>query len=197
MHNTSLRTQVIWSCVAAVLIGFFLPWASAEFREPKLLGKISSGMKRSLNQSAGRQTRKARPLPKNRGTATIPTRVSGFQVPILANRQNAQVAMSLIELFTKKQEHLGAKSWAVYAIPGLALLAGWLLTAHGRRRPVMLLVGALCSALAATGFWKVLTVDTKSMFAIAIGPGIWITLWAYAGLAAVALSDVRFGVKRA
>ncbi|PIQ83156.1 MAG: hypothetical protein COV75_09090 [Candidatus Omnitrophica bacterium CG11_big_fil_rev_8_21_14_0_20_63_9] len=187
MHNTSLRTQLIWSCVAAILIGFFLPWAKAELREPKLFGKISSGMKRSLNQSAGRSARKAGSTPKTSGLATIPTKMSGFQIPILANRHQAKTALALVKVFTKKDEYLEAKSWGVYVVPALALLCGWLMTIYQQKRPILLAVGVVCAAIAVGGTWRLLTLDTKSMLGIGICSGLWLTLAGYAGLAGAAL----------
>ena len=119
----------------------------------------------------------------------IPTKVSGVQVPQLANQKNAKVVMQLVELFTKKREAIGMMSYAVYLVPGIALLCGLLLTRFGEKRPIAIGTAALCAAIAGAGFWKLLTTDTKALFAIAIGPGLWLSLWAYVGLALVAVAS--------
>ena len=198
---------VVWLSVASAVIGFFLPWASIDLREPSLvtqgkkaapLGSLWGGRKNNI----GRVTVSIR-----RGTETvtgdlltladIPHQVSGVQIPQLANQEQAKVAMALIELFTQTREHVGLKRYAVYLLPGLALVCGLLLTLF--RAPRLLCVGlaALCAAVAGIGCWKLLTTNTQTLFvAITIGPGLWLSLWAYVGLAiAAGLQGVSRGLK--
>jgi hypothetical protein len=57
-----------------------------------------------------------------------------------------------------------------------------------RGRPWLLwLVAAMCAAVALLGWWKLTTTNVRNLFiAITIGPGLWLSLGAYAGLAVAA-----------
>lgn len=174
-------TAAVWLSVGAAIMGFFLPWATIDLRASSALS--------GLTQDLGRVTVKIR-----RGTKTIagelprlsdiPQQVSGAQIPRLANRPNAQVAIALLELFTQQRQQIGLKSYAVYLLPGIALLCGVVVTRWGRHAVVALGSAILCAAIAGVGWWKLLTTDTQALFvAITIGPGLWLSLWAYVVLA--------------
>ena len=104
------------------------------------------------------------------------------------------MATALIELLMNERQHMGAKSYAVYLLPGMALACALLLTFLGTRRVVTIGAAVLCGMIAGVGFWKLLTTNTQTLFiAITIGPGLWLSLWAYAALAlaATALSVTK------
>jgi hypothetical protein len=68
------------------------------------------------------------------------------------------------------------------------------LTVLGTRRAVAIGAAVVCGLIAGLGFWKLLTTNTQALFiAITIGPGLWLSLWGYVGLAlaAAALSVVK------
>ncbi|MBI4355423.1 MAG: hypothetical protein HY597_03090 [Candidatus Omnitrophica bacterium] len=207
---------LVWVSVAGAVVGFVLPWAHVDVRSPealrqitstvqslpgservtggisKLFGAAKSGVKKvtsTVNQTLppSEQQRLDKAYAKLKA-AGVPTSVSGLQIPQMANAKNAKVAMALLEMFTRDPQQIGAKSYAVYVLPGLALLCGLLLTVLGGRRPVALGVAVLCATVAGGGFWKLLTTNTSSLFiAITIGMGLWLSLWAYAGLAVAGL----------
>ena len=199
---------VVWVSVAATGVGFVLPWARIDLREPGLVKQVREKMPASdtlsgLTKDLGKITAKIK-----RGTQTItgdlptladiPKEVSGIQVPRIANQKNAQTALALMELFTGKQEHIGLKSYAVYLLPGIALVCGLLMTFIGRQRLVPWGVAILCAAIAGVGFWKLLTTNTQAlMVAITIGPGLWLSLWAYVGLACAAVGAGVLSARRA
>lgn len=186
------------AAMAAGVVGFFLPWALIELREPALAKSLREVVDREgLLKDLGRVAVEIR-----RGTeritgelpdlADLPRQVSGFEIPWMANQPRAQLTMALLELLTNRRERLGAKSYAVYFVPGLAALCGLLLLALGRRRAVAVAVAVGCAAIAMLGGWKLCTTDTQALVvAITIGPGLWLSLAAYAGLA---LSAVLFAI---
>jgi len=199
---------LVWVNVGVAAIGFVLPWARIDLREPTLVKQVRgalpasdtlSGLKKDLGRITATIRRGAETVTGDLPTLSdIPKEVSGIQVPQLANQHNAQTALALMELFTGKQEHIGLKSYAVYLLPGIALVSGLLLTFLGRQRLVPWSVAGLCAAIAAAGFWKLLTTNTQAlMVAITIGPGLWLSLWAYVGLSAAAALCGILSVKRA
>lgn len=181
----SPRSALISACVVAALAGFLLPWARLDFN-------FGSGLEKSISRSLKSSSRKAFGTGKRaskraaKGTPAIPTVVRGYQIPVLANRKNAKVAMQLVKLFTKKDEHAGLKSWLVYLVPGLAALSGWLLLTRPRDRAGAIAALAVCAAVAGGGFYVLATTDTRKEFAVVVSEGLWISLIAHAGLAMLA-----------
>ena len=183
--NLAARS-LAWGSAAVALIGFVQPWAYLDLRDPAL-GKLGSLTKRlgrvtiEVKHGAERVTGELPSL------NSIPKHVSGIQIPQLANQDDANLAMAIMELLTNTSNNIGFKSYAVYLLPGLALLGAALLTLCSGSRFVPIGVAAISSAVAAFGFWKLLTTDTRTLFiAITIGRGLWMSLWAYVGLAAAA-----------
>ena len=177
-----------WLSISATVVGFFLPWARIDVRESASLRDTVGGLTKGL----GRVTVKIR-----RGTETIagdlpslsdiPKQVSGAQIPQMANEERAQVTMALVELFTQTRQHLGAKSYAVYLVPGITVLCGVLLAFLNDQLAVTAGIAGCCAAIAGFGSWKLLTTNTQTLFvAITIGEGLWLSLWGYVGLAIAA-----------
>ena len=203
MMRTLLRVTAIigvWLSVAAALKGFVEPWAHLDVKYRTVTGAVDQAVQDTPLEELTRQLTKglSRVVVKvKRGAETItgelsdlskvPEEVTGAQIPQWANRQDAKVVLALAEIVTG-QRQLGAKSYAVYLVPGAALLFGILLTAAGRLRLLCGLIALLCLAAAGGGFWKLLTTDTNTLLVdITIGRGLWMSLWAYAGLGLCAL----------
>ena len=190
-----IALALVWMSVAATIAAFFLPWAMIDLREPGLVKQarqavpgqeLLGGLTKKVGRVAVEIRRGAETVTGELpDLADIPRQVNGVQIPQMVNQKNAQVAMALVELFTRERQHIGAKSYAVYLVPGLALLCGLLVTFVGGVRGFSLGVAGLCAAIAGVGFWKLLTTNTQSLFiAITIGPGLWLSLWSYMVLAA-------------
>lgn len=182
---TSKRLFLIaaWVCAGATVAGLFLPWAHLSLRDSSTMqqwgtGRIAVKIRRGADTISG-------DLPS---PADIPRQVTGAQIPQLANQGKAKVAVALFELFTEQRQRLGLKSYAVYLIPGIALLCAVLLTVWGQARAVAFGVAVGCALVAGLGLWKLLTADTKTLFvAITIGHGLWLSLWSYLGLSVAAI----------
>jgi len=195
----------VWLSVAASLEGFVEPWAHLDVKYRTVTSAVDQAARSAgLGDLSQRLTEKLGRVvvQVKRGAETvtgelpdlskIPTEVSGAQIPQWANRQDAKVVLALAEMLTGQQQ-LGAKSYAVYLVPGLALLFGILLTAARRRRLLCGLIALLSMAVAGGGFWKLLTTETDTLLVgITIGRGLWLSLWAYVGLgvSAVGLAAV-------
>lgn len=174
---------------AAAIIGFFLPWASIDvsgstlsrtLRQTRLteeLSNVSVKIKRSTGDITGR-------LPS---LSSMPSTVSGAQIPQMANNKDAKLAMAVMEMLTGKQEYVGAKSYAVYALPGLALIGALVVTLIGAPWAPLAVAG-VSAVTAGVGSFKLATAPTETLLVVAkIGPGLWLSMAAYAALAAAAL----------
>ena len=185
---------VVWVSVGAAILGFYLPWAHINLREPALvkqlrdasrLGDTVSGFTRTVGRIAVKIRRGAETITGDLPVlGDLPTHISGAEIPTFANQQNAQVAIALAELLTRKRQPIGQASYAVYLVPGIALLCGLLLTVLGGAPVVAAGAALVCAGIAGAGFWTLLTTNTSTLFvAITIGQGLWLSLWAYAVLA--------------
>lgn len=192
-----------WACAAATIIGFFQPWARLSARESPAAQAIQqaagTGPFDGLLGEAGRVTvtirRGAETLTSDVSSLSrIPREVSGAQIPRLVRQTDTQVGIALLELLTSTRQQLELKSQAVYLVPALAVLAAWLMSLSARGRVLPGVVGGLCVAVAGLGGWKVLTSDLQTSFvAVSIGPGLWLSLGAYAGLGLVGLLRTLLG----
>ena len=214
MHKT-IRAGllgVVWVGVLMVLAGFVLPWASLDLKSPirqrtladvgrvvnatplaDVFGKLTKKMGRVVVQVQRGAETVTGELPN---LGDIPKEVRGVDIPALANQPNAHVLMALAEMLTG-QRQLGAKSYAVYVLPGVALLCGLLLTIAPRMRELCLAVGLACQAVAGGGYWKVATANLDTlMVAITIGNGLWLSLWGYAMVGTSALGLALFGGRK-
>lgn len=186
----------VWVSVIASGMGFVLTWASMDLKVGKIPGQLTqalegTGLEGLTKELSGKVSRVT--LQFKRGAETItgdlpdlsklPTRVNGPAIPAFINRQDNAVAIALAEMLTGQRD-IGKKSYAVYLVPGLALVLGLLLAAVGRVPVACWAVAVMSAAVAGAGCWKLLTANTQSlMVAITIGPGLWLSLWAYVGLA--------------
>ena len=187
----------LWIGVVGAGIGFVLPWATLDVRTSRLTGQLGralggTGLEGLTRQLGGKISRVTLQFKRGAETITgdlpdlsnIPKQVNGPDIPQVINRRDNAVAIALAEMLTG-QGDIGKKSYAVYLVPGLALLLAALVTGLQRVPLVCWGSAALSAAVAGAGFWKLLTTNTQSLLiAITIGPGLWLSLWAYAGMAA-------------
>lgn len=190
----------VWVSVAASLVGFVRPWASIDLAHRGTLGVLEEAAREaplqdllgSLSKRVGKIVVSVKQgaetitgeLPD---LSSIPTVISGADIPRLGHRQDAQVVLALAEMWTGQRE-LGAKSLLAYLVPGLAVLCGVIVTVLRRARAVCAMVGGLCVAVAGTAWWKLSATPPETLvIAITIGPGLWITCFAYAGLGVASL----------
>lgn len=177
-----LFRHVMWGSTAMIVIGFFMPWAALDIRETSFEKDVSRRARSSLGRlfhvGGGGQPSWIRH--RSGRLPVIPARVSGAQIPEMANQKNVKVATSLVELFTKQRQHVGSTNCAVYLLPGIAILLTLLMTWFGQRRLVAMLVAFLCAGISGAGLWTRLATNTRAAFAIRIEWGFWATFLAYA-----------------
>ena len=203
----------VWGSAAAVGVGFIRPWASIDMKYRDLardvtgtidgvakeagLGEVLASLSKRVGRIAvsvkhGAETITGE-LPD---LATIPTTISGADIPRLAHRKDADVVIAFAEMWTG-QRRLGAKSYLVYLVPGLALFVALLVSGsplrslgfatakQGFRRARLLcgVIGLAGLTIAGGAWWKLSTANTDSLLvAITIEQGLWLVCWAYAGL---------------
>ncbi len=202
MHAQPRPIQVVRmaaaACLIVALIAFFLPWVhltpppsnTVKHKRARAEGIDKTGRVRNLGGAVDEVfsglihgTREVA------GKLTgIPPRISGFGVPILANSRKAKTIMELAESVTKKKEDVGLKSWAVYAVPGLAVFLGALLVRFSGQIIVSLLVAAAGVAIFGVGTWQLLTANlTSDIVCVKIGFGLWLSLSVYLCLGLLAV----------
>ncbi len=185
---------IAWVCAAATWIGFVLPWVHVEPRAPELLEQLTQTTEGQtlLGKLTGKVSRVTATVRRGAETVTgdlsslqdLPRQINGIQVPRLANDQRTKVAMALVELFMGTAQGIGWKSSLVYLLPGLATLAAALLMLLGGQPRIAWGVAGVSLLICAVGSWKLATaVPSSPLLAVAIGPGLWVSMAAYGGLA--------------
>ena len=195
MRHVSL--VVGWLGVVLVITAFFLPWVHIEVTEPTLLKQVRQALpgESLLGDVTKRLSRVAVEIRRGAeliagdvpSLSELPHTITGADIPRLANERKTKATMALLELLTRSPQHVGAKSQAVYLLPGLALLSGILLTLAGRRRAVALGIAGACCAIAGVGAWQLSTIQLPhEVVRVTIARGLPLSFAGYALLAASA-----------
>lgn len=146
--------------VVLIFVSFFLPWVHIE------------------SQAAGRLTEFL--TGKSQATALS---VSGFNIPILANRSDSRLMISVIKIFNPDITNADKKSWLVWLVPVLAVILFLFSFFIADNRWFNLILAILGVMIFVLGFYKIATTDLdKVVLNLRIGLGVWLTLWGYLGL---------------
>ena len=164
-----------------IVISFFLPWAQANVS--------ATGVSKSLTSSlqgtpfAGKVVGKlneATDAIGSMGDITLKTRVSGYSIPIMVNQKSSKIALSLAQIMFKNVDGLDVKSYAVYLLPILAVICGFLSILGLKNKLsiiVMILAGGVISIV---GLYNLYTVDMQSVAVkITIMNGLWYTMYGF------------------
>lgn len=154
--------------VIMICISFFLPWVDVASQVVGSVSKLIIG-----NKQASLKT------------------ISGFQVPILANGPDAKLMITIIKLFNPAVTDADKKSWLIWGIPGLAVVLFALAVFLDKNKWANLGMGVLGVLIFAVATFKIMTTNLdKVVLNIAIGPGLWLTLWSYFGIGII--SFIKF-----
>lgn len=172
-------------CGIAIIASFFMPWARAVTTATKVATGIKEKVQGSFGETplAGRliaNLDKATEALNEFGDVKFRTVVSGYELPVFANRQESKTALSLIQVFSPGAEGIGKKILLVYLMPLLALACA-ALAVLGLKNDVFIIIIALISgAIAVPGLHKILTADiSNNIVQITIERGLWQTLYGY------------------
>lgn len=203
----SVALIVGWVGVVLVVVAFFLPWVHLEVKAPRLLHEVRQslpgqqllgGVTKRLGRVAVEVRRGAEVITGDLPSlAELPHTITGADIPRLAHERHTKTAMALIELVAPVPRRLGTQSYAVYLLPGIALLCGILLTVAGGWRLVALGVAGVCAAIAGIGVWKLLTLSLpREVVHVTIGRGLPLSFAGSALLAASAAWLALLGSRR-
>lgn len=178
-----------WAGAGLAVWAFFLPWIRLEASQP--------GQRQPIQTMLTHMTRVGKvDLEVRQGDLTVsgtvpelsslPVTASGFQIPAVANRQDVVAAVAFTEMLTGHR-HLGPKSYLVYLLPGLAVVAVALLTA-ARSRWICLATALACLIAAAIGFLRLAGPQPELLtLTVWVERGLWLSCWAYVVVGAGAL----------
>ena len=184
----------IWAAASSAVSGFVRPWVRLQVKSEALseaVGRVSQdaqvqALAQKLSKRVGRiavQVRRADgqmvggELPDIR---TLPRQLSGYDIPRLLHQSDMQGLVALAELLLKQRD-VARKSYAVYLLPGLALVVAVLLTVVVRGRGVAAGLGAACLVAAVALWWKLSTLHAETpLIRLVVERGLWQTCGAYA-----------------
>ncbi len=177
---------VAWLSAALAVVAFFRPWISITISDVVAQGA-------SLEDFVKRVTDKVGPvsitIQHGQDTmttqlselSTMPTRLTGAQIPKVARRPDGQMLLTVIEDIRNDRE-LIAKSWLVYVVPTLAVLCAVFLTLGYRWGQLTGSMAIACLGFAAAGLWKLHVTHAQVTGNLHAEQGLWMSCWAYFGL---------------
>ena len=141
----------------AVIAGFFLPWITVESKPVGSLMKILTGQHQETVQG-----------------------ISGFRIPIFANREESHIIITIATLFKPGIENVDKKSYLVWAVPVLAFIILVLALHNDRSELLNFLFAVIGLVIFAYSFYKLQTTNLdKLLFEVKPGLGGWLTLGGY------------------
>jgi len=152
----------VFICAALIFVAFFLPWASVDSSVKGFVSKAFKSHDASL------------------------MKISGYQVPILANRPDSHLMITIIKLFNPGITDADKKSWLIWAVPLFAVLLAVAYIFFKENKWFNLGVGLLGFIIFAGGAFEILTTDlNKLVMKVTIVEGVWLTLAGYFGIGLV------------
>ncbi|MDD2679492.1 MAG: hypothetical protein PHO03_01640 [Candidatus Omnitrophica bacterium] len=163
MRNIPLILVVLFACV--IFVSFFLPWFNIN-------SPVTGTIFKMFNVKQD----------------TSFMEVSGFQVPILANRSDSQFMVQVLQLFNPGVKDVDKKSWLIWGVPLLAVLLACACVFLKENRWFNLALGIIGVLIFAVGAYKLKTTNLdKTVMRVSIMPGLWLLLYGYLGMGLVGL----------
>jgi len=155
-----ISKSLIAILAAVIVVSFFIPWISVESSQVGAFTKLLTGKRQAVLDS-----------------------ISGYRIPVLANSQESRFMISVIKIFNPDIKDADKKSYAVWAVPILAIAIGILSWLFGKNKWMNLIFAIIGILIFVAAFYKIATTDLdKAVLKVALAPGIWLTLWAYLGI---------------
>lgn len=156
----TVKNLLIIVLAVVIFVAFFLPWASVESPAASKLQKL---LKMKEQAPA--------------------TKISGYEIPVIANSRNAYLALTVIEIFNPGVSGADKKSYLVWIVPILAALMAVFSLVLGKNKWVNLAIGIIGSLIFAIAMYKIKSTDMdKLLVRVVIEQGLLITLWSYLGI---------------
>ena len=156
---------IILILVAAIIIGFFLPWINVESKQMGAFTKLLTG----------------------KGQQTLHY-VSGLDIPVMANSDESRLIVSIAKIFNPDIQDVDKKSLLVLIVPLLAVIILLLALFQAKNLWISLIVGIVGCVIFAFTFYKIKVTDLeKAILQIRIGFGLWMILYAYLAIGLVSI----------
>ena len=166
MQKITLLVIILLAIV--IFVSFFMPWVSLESKV--IMGVLTKTL--MVERQAKLMS------------------ISGYDVPVMANGEDAKLMISIIKLFNPNVTGADKKSYLIWGIPILALAIAVANLFLGKNKWFSLGVGIFGLAIFAVAVFKIKTTDLdKLVMSASIGSGLWITLWGYLGIGLCALAN--------
>ncbi|MFC1514796.1 hypothetical protein ACFL5X_02735 [Candidatus Omnitrophota bacterium] len=151
--------------VAVIVIAFFLPWISVQSAAAGKVTEMLTGKRQDKIDA-----------------------ISAYSVPVMANSEESRLMISIIKIFRPDIKNADKKSYLIWSIPLLAILILIMNMVMGANKWLNLVIGIVGVIIFAFATYKIKTTDLdKLVLQIAMGPGLWLTLWSYLGIGVVSI----------
>lgn len=147
--------------VLLIIAAFFMPWVKIE--STALADKFTKIL-------IGKETK-------------VSASISAYQVPTAANSEDARLAVAVMRILNPDIEDTDKKILLIWLVPILAIAILTLSLLFRKNKWVHLAFAAAGILIFAFGVYRInnLNLD-KTFLDVTVGPGLWLTLWAYLGI---------------
>jgi hypothetical protein len=160
-----MKRYIALGLAGLIVISFFLPWVS-----------VDAGI-------AGKLTEKLSKIVELKQQKIELYSISGFKVPILANRKDSRLMITIIKIFEPNITNADKKSFLIWMIPILAIVMFLAGDIFKDNKWVFLGIGLLGVLIFLGATMKIMTTDLdKAVMKVNIGYGFWLVLIGYLGL---------------
>ncbi|MFH1655064.1 MAG: hypothetical protein ABH954_00425 [Candidatus Omnitrophota bacterium] len=156
---------IITLLAVVILIAFFLPWLSIGSQRLDVFTKILTGKEGQTMD-----------------------KVSAFQIPILANSEEAKLMITIIQIFNPGIENADKKSFLVWGIVVLAGIIAALSFFLGKNHWFNLVIAILGIAIFVVTIVKINTTNLdKLILLVKVREGLWLTIYSYLAIGLLSL----------
>ncbi len=151
-----------------IILSFFLPWFSIEQFQTGVIKKIFT----------------------EEGVVIL--ELSGFNIPLKANGENASFILSLAKIFSPGLREFAYKSWLLWLLPCIAFSIAKLSKKFKKSRIFNLYVAILGLGLSLTAGYRAINLDLdKFVYRIELKEYFWITILSFFAIGVLGLMQLK------
>lgn len=185
-----------------ILISFFMPWAGVSTSAIRISKQMTSDTMDDLKDapiSSHLLTgfKEAANIIGGLGDVEMNMVVTGYDIPVEANKKLSKVAISLLQTLLRDARNLHKKSKLIYLMPVFAVGCIIFALVGTRYKAAIALMSILSGVLSMGGLYNLKTANLSSeVLEITIGRGLWMTLYAYLFIFIVSIVWFGLGIKK-
>lgn len=189
-----ILSKLVIIATIVIVISFFMPWAKVSTSVAGVTKGVTTTAKAKLGgikaaeKLLGQIEKVGDVVTSAVGDVEVRVEVSGYDVPVLVNKNTSQIALALVEIFFKDAEGAGVKSYAVYLLPIFGIASAVLAVLGLKKKLYVIAMTVLGGAISIVGLFRLMTTNLANLVAdISIGQGLWSTMYAFLAICIIGI----------